>query len=302
MPDLVQLGLPLRWSRNRNSIVEVMVRSGLAAFRAGAIPLPWYQGRTELETSRLASRIISYHTVSTPNERQSKTRLNVKISPFGGYFSFDLKGYSGWADRPENSLVVKLLGEETVRARGRDFLGIVHSAKYQTADDTHKPVQRPGAILVEQLGDDAVAKLRTFANADVEACLRALCARENKRAALRPHPLSTVSSDSLERSVGITSEISVGSVFVTHNSGFAAICAASGGDVVFLADNEFGIEPVRSLGALETVIRDRWRHDLETVSPLYLDVWEIYFGSLVHQGEQWLIDRIVSEFLRAPGG
>lgn len=241
---IVKVGIPLRWSHNKESIIPTMLTCALQALKLGRLPHLCYQGSTKLPVGIAANKVISYHTTASHQEIRDGSRLNVKISPFYDWFTFDLKGFSGWADKPENSIVTDALGMDAVRLRGIRFMEETHEEKYSTPDLSEKLKTDKKLIYVEQLRDDAVAQLRQFEDSDVLKVLLGCGKRYGADSAIRPHPLSKKTEYELDTCLSVDLEIQAGSIFITHNSGFAASSASRGANVILLAPNEFGIPPV----------------------------------------------------------
>lgn len=288
---MVTLGVPLKWGKSvRNDILR-MCLCIYKSNRTGNVMIPKYQRDVSLSKYDFTNKIISYHTISSDDEIRNNSRLNWKISPFKGYFTFDYKGYSGFGDSLNKRLELLDFGYDDILKRSSFFLKNKAESKYKVVDSGAINNKRK-VVIVGQLFDDNVARLRIINDDDLIEVAKDISSMLGVGLYYRPHPLSKGKQVNLPIDQSNFAELKKNdSIVITHNSGYGIHCVYHGIKTVFVAPNEFIDIDSNDL------IRNPKSYIEESIKNFNTENYNRYFSSLLNVKDKVIISSVVSRFL-----
>lgn len=291
---MITLGVPLRWGMAVRKDILKMCYSIYRNNKSKEVFIPKYQKTVDLEKYKFTDKIISYHTISSQDELDNSLRLNWKISPFKGFFTFDMKGYSGFGYCIKKRVDLLGLNGDEIESRAKLFLEKKVASKYVVKNSDSKN-RKKRLIIVGQLADDNVAKLRFLNDDEVKKVAEDICDKLGLQLYFRPHPLSKNEKFNLPIDKSNFSELKKsGAIVLTQNSGYGIHCVYHGIKTVFLAPNEFidvDIDKIKS-NPVEYV--------LSTINNFNIENFYEYFSSLICIEDDMYITRIIDKFIIGP--
>ena len=292
---LCKFYIPLRWGGGsvRLSVLRMALTLIVETLRCFRFVIPLYQGKTATSLS-LNVKTISYHTVSSEEEMLNYCRLNWKISPFLNYFTFDVRGYSGFGSTLSERVSLLDLSDEEIFARSSKLRKENLSPKYNSKVSDGEI--KNSLIMVEQLDDDAVSIFHWCSNDELLANLISLAENCGRNLYLRKHPLSKRDYDVQIYNQDVNRISSNDSnIYIIHNSGFAAELLKRGCKCILLAQSEFTDSySVKSFDEIRRLL------DSDELLNHYSTGLEIdfnrYLATLVHFTDTLKIKTVVSKF------
>ncbi|MGR5476976.1 hypothetical protein ACPV5A_07200 [Vibrio chagasii] len=254
------------------------------------LPLLKYQSSSKINVKN-KHKIISYHSITNDNEK----RLNWKISPFKGYFTFDELGYSGFGTSAKRRCELLGFNDDETKSRAERFLFRKKVSKYHIINrNTLEGVRK--IIVVEQLDDDSVSALRVIDNAQLIEIAHMLSGVYGAVVCFRPHPLSKHKAP--ENIIIDKSDFeelkSSDSIILTHNSGYGIQSVSNDIKTVFFCRNEFKDTHFDS----SININDMASYAKKEIDDFKMANYSEYFSSIVSVYDFRLIFRMISNFVR----
>lgn len=289
--EKVKVSYPFRWrGRVKYSILKMSAIISVAILKCKKIPIPTYQNSLVLNKPK-EQLAFSYHTISQNEEK----RINWKISPFDGFFTFDKLGYAGFGDSTINRVNMLNLSKKEVIERACHFIDKVNSIKpkYHTPEDSNDNIKCRKIVVVGQLANDNVSKLRTITDEQLLEVGVLLAKKYEAQLVFRPHPLDSNNYDLYNTDFSPISNLAeTDSIVVTHNSGFGILAVASNVKTVFLAKNEF-LDREYKFSNIDDVLN----FCVEEVDNFEQKNFYNYFGSLLSYRDLSIISKMVKEYI-----
>lgn len=287
------LGTPLRWGiQVRYSIMKMWVVIFFSLIFSRTIPLLIYQKTAKINLKN-NHKIISYHSIT--NENKNEKRLNWKISPFKGYFTFDELGYSGFGTSAKRRCELLGFNDDVIKIRAKHFLLKKKLSKYHIINrNTLEGVRK--IIVVEQLDDDSVSALRVIDNAQLIEIAHMLSEVYGAVVCFRPHPLSKnrVPENIIIDKSDFEELKSSDSIILTHNSGYGIQSISNNIKTVFFCRNEF----IDTNFDSSININDMVSYAKKEIDDFKLSNYSVYFSSIVSVYDFRLIYKMIRNFVR----